>query len=348
MKAIKILLYIVLGLGALWILLGLFAKKDYRIERTAEIDAPRALVFEQVSRFANFKNWSPWHVYDPDMKTEIVGVDGQPGARYNWEGNDKVGKGYLLTKSVSPERIDLDIDWGMGLSPAFFQLQETAAGKKTSVVWAMDMHVAFPWNAFAMLTDLNAFVGKDFENGLSNLRKVCEQIAHPKYRGYEVAETEIPLKYYLGTRQEVNFSDIPTFFSQYLPRAMGFVTEQKLSPAGGPSGLFWVYDEKAGKTDMAAVIPVMEAKKIDSLQQFPVGGGRALVVEYFGPYEKTGEAHFALDDYMAEKKLKYVPPVIEEYVTDPASEPDTAKWLTKIIYFVAPAPDTLKSTEKQD
>lgn len=341
MKAIRILLFIVLGLGALWVLLGLFARKNYHIERTAEIDAPRDIVFEQVRLFGNFKNWSPWHVYDPNMKTEIVGTDGEPGASYNWEGNDKAGKGTLALKSVSPERIDIDIDWGWGVSPASFRLQETAGGKKTGVAWSMDMHVAFPWNAFAMLTDLNAFVGKDFDNGLANLKKVCEQIAHPKYRGYEVVETEIPLKYYLGTREEVSFPDIPSFYAKNLPRAMGFILEQKLTPAGGPSGLFWVYDEKAGKTDMAAVIPVTEPKKIDSLQQFPVGGGRALVIEYFGPYEKTGEAHFALDDYIAEKKLKYVPPVIEEYVTDPASEPDTTKWLTKIIYFVTPAPDSL-------
>ena len=346
MKAIRILLFIVLGLAALWLLLGIFARKNYHIERTVEIDAPREIVLEQVRLFSNFKNWSPWHVYDPNMKSEITGVDGQPGARYNWDGNDKIGKGYQVLKSASPERIDVDIEWGWGVSPAYFQFQETAAGKKTSVLWGMDMHVVFPWNAFAMLTDLNAFVGKDFESGLSNLKKVCEQIAHPKYRGFEVAETDIPLKYYLGKRQEVNFQDIPAFFEENLPRALGFAAEQELTLAGGPTGLFWVYDEKAGKTDMAAVIPVMESEKIDSLQQFPIGGGRAIVIEYFGPHEKTGEAHFALDDYMAEKKLKYVPPVIEEYVTDPATEPDTAKWLTKIIYFVEPAPDSLQTERK--
>lgn len=339
MKALKILLYIVLGLGALWMLLGLFAKKEYHIERTAEINAPREIVFEQVHLFKNFKNWSPWHVYDPNMKTEITGTDGEPGARYSWVGNDKVGTGHQVMKSVTPGRVDIDVDWGWGPSPAFFGLTETA-DKKTNVIWAMDMRVAFPWNAFAMLTDVNAFVGKDFENGLANLKKVCEQIAHPRYRGYEVAEANLPVRYYLGVRKEVNFPEIPTFFSENLPKMMGLVTEQNLTMDGAPSGLFWSYDEQAGKTDMAAAIPVTEQKKTEGAETFPVGG-KALVIEYFGPYEATSEAHYAMDDYMTEKKLRSIPPAVEEYITDPSTEPDTMKWLTKIIYFVEYNPDSL-------
>ncbi|MBK8192876.1 MAG: SRPBCC family protein [Lewinellaceae bacterium] len=191
MKALKFLLYAVLGLLALWMLLGLFARKNYHIERSTEIDAPIELVHEQVSFFKNFKHWSPWHVYDPNIQTNIEGTDGSPGAIYTWSGNDKVGKGNQVLKSVTPTRVDLDVSYNSwGASPAFFQLEEK--GKKTNITWAMDMHVPFPWNAFAMLTDVNAFVGKDFENGLVNLKKVCEDIAHKIYRGHEVFEADLP------------------------------------------------------------------------------------------------------------------------------------------------------------
>lgn len=343
MKALKILLYVVLGLGALWMLLGLFAKKDYRIERSAEIDAPREIVYEQLRFFKNLPNWSPWHVYDPNMKTAITGTDGEAGAVYSWEGNDKVGKGTQTLKSVSPGRIDVEVDFGWTPSPAYFQLEE--AGKKTKVTWAMDMHVAFPWNAFSMLTDVNAFVGKDFENGLINLKKVCENIAHPKYRGYEVAEAELPLKYYLGVRQVVAFPEVSAFFDENLPKLMEMLTAEKLTLTGAPVGLFWSYDEKAGQTDMAVAIPVAEEKKLSGVSVFPAGG-RALTIDYFGPYDKTGEAHYAMDDYMTEKNLRNIPPVIEEYITDPAAEPDTMKWLTKIIYFVEPESDSTAAKKK--
>lgn len=335
MKALKIILYIVLALAGLWVLLGIFAKKNYHIERNVEINAPHEIVFEQVRFFKNFKNWSPWHVYDPDMKTEITGTDGEAGAVYAWSGNDKVGTGTQILKSVTPGRLDYEVNFSeWGKSPAYFILEEK--DKNTSVTWAMDMYVPFPWNAFAMLTDVNAFVGKDFENGLTNLKRVCEQIAHPKYRGYEVAETDMPVKYYLSIRKVVDTAAIPAYFEENLPKIMGLAVNKNLAFSGGPSGLFWSW---GAQTDMAAAIPVAENAKLDSIQTFPIGG-KALVIEYFGPYDKMTEAHLAMDDYMAEKKLRSIPPAIEEYVTDPAAEPDTMKWLTKVIYFVEPKPDS--------
>lgn len=336
MKALKILLYIVLGLGALWMLLGLFAKKDYRIERSTEIAAPREIIYDQVRFFKNLKNWSPWHVYDPAMKTEITGTDGEAGARYNWSGNDKVGKGYQQLKSTAPERIEIDVNWGWGISPVAFSL-EALPDDKTKVTWSMDMHVAFPWNAFAMLTDVNAFVGKDFENGLANLKKVCEQIAHPRYRGYEVVETELPIKYYIGVRKVVDTAELTAYFQENISKIARWMSAQKIPPGGAPAGLYWTW---GATTDMAAAIPAAADTRLDSTITFPVGGATALVIDHTGPYEGIGEAHFAMDDYMAEKKLRNIPPVIEEYVSGPADEPDTLKWLTKIIYFVAPATDS--------
>ncbi len=54
-----------------------------------------------------------------------------------------------------------------------------------------------------------------------------------------------------------------------------------------------------------------------------------------------------MDEYMEEKKLQSIPQVIEEYVTDPVQEPDTAKWLTRIIYFVEPKRDSTLLNEKK-
>jgi effector-binding domain-containing protein len=44
-----------------------------------------------------------------------------------------------------------------------------------------------------------------------------------------------------------------------------------------------------------------------------------------------------MHEYMQENNLVSDGPVIEVYVTDPVSEPDTSKWLTQIIYPVKTA-----------
>jgi effector-binding domain-containing protein len=56
------------------------------------------------------------------------------------------------------------------------------------------------------------------------------------------------------------------------------------------------------------------------------------LVEYYGNPEGTGAAHGAIESYCKQQGLVAGEPAIEEYVTDPASEPDTSKWLTRIYY----------------
>ena len=84
--------------------------------------------------------------------------------------------------------------------------------------------------------------------------------------------------------------------------------------------------------DMAVAIPVATAVEIKGGSVAEIAAGKAAVIDYYGAYEGSGEAHFAMDDYLKEFGLTAGGPVIEEYITDPMTEPDTAKWLTKIIY----------------
>jgi effector-binding domain-containing protein len=319
----------------LWAVLGLFARKNYHIERSLTIQAPHSVVYEHVRYFRNFPKWSPWHNYDPGMKTSIEGTDGEPGAVYRWSGNDKVGKGWQEVKSVTPERIDYDVhfqQWREAVSPTYLLLKPLG-DTATEVTWAMDMHVPFPMNAFAMLTDVNAFVGEDYERGLENLRRIAQGVANKKYRGYRVREVTMPQRYYVGLRQNVAMGGVPKFYAANLPKIMTALTKQNVAAAGAPAGLFWMWNDSTQTTDMAAVVPVAEQTDVPGYTTFAVGGAKAFVIDYYGPYEKSGDAHFAMDEFLAARKFKAGQPVIEEYVTDPMQEPDSTKWLTRVIYF---------------
>ena len=339
MKAVKYILYTLLGIATLWLVLCFFAKKSYHIERSIEIEASREIVYEQVRLFKNFTNWSPWHFMDNDMKTSIEGSDGEVGTVYKWSSNNKnVGKGSQKLVSVKPGRLDYDIDMGLEPSKSYFLLEGDSA--KSKITWAMDMYLPFLMKAGGLFTDLNGFVGKDFENGLANLKKYCEALAPKKYRGYKVVETELVPTYYAAVRQVVEFQNIPKFFTDNFGMAVQEAEKVGAKMAGHPSGLFWSYDTLAMKTDMAAGVPLDKQVKIMSGIEIVSVGGKALVIDYLGDYANTGEAHNAMDDFMAEHKLQYIPPVIEEYVTDPALEPDTTKWLTRVIYYVMPQVDS--------
>ena len=60
--------------------------------------------------------------------------------------------------------------------------------------------------------------------------------------------------------------------------------------------------------------------------------GKALKIVHLGNYDETGNAHYAMEEYMTTNQLEMNGPAIEVYVTDPMEVPDTAMWITEIYY----------------
>jgi hypothetical protein len=346
MKILKFLLYAVLGLVALVCLLGFFAKKTYHIERSIEIDAPDSVVISQVRLTKNFNKWQPWNDLDPKMTLTYFGTDGEVGSGYAWKGNEDVGEGKQTLTAATPTRLDyqLELTEPFKATPKSFFVFEPK-GEKTKVSWGFDPVLPFPVNVWAMFTDVDKAFGADYERGLGNLKKVCEAITHPKYGGYEVLAMDIPLKNYVGLRRVVPFEEIMKSFETGFDSIGATILEQKLTTNGPRAGIFWNYDLEKGTSDMAPAIPVNEQKKLgNGFGVFSLGGQKGYVIDYFGVYDSTGKAHDAMALFLKAKGLVEVPPAIEEYVTDVTKEPDTSKWLTRVIYFATPKAD---STAKQ-
>lgn len=342
MKSLKYLFFFLLGIAVLIGGLGLFAKSSYHIERSIVIDAPKAMVYDQIRLFKNFHEWSPWSKLDTSMTLTYGGTDGAVGATYSWNGNQDAGEGKQTITALSPDRIELLMDIVRPLQmsiPAYFNI--TGNAEKTTVTWAIDPKLPFPSNVWAMFTDIDNAMGTDYAHGLGFLKRRCESMAHKKYHGYEVVEEDIPDTHYLSARKVVPFEEIGAYYAKFLPQLMGVVDTEKLTLMGSPSGLFWTYDKEKKETDMAAALPIKEAKKqAKDFEMYKIKGGKALIIDYLGDYAMMEDAHQAMEDYMAGNRLRNIPPVIEAYVTDPGAEPDTAKWVTKVIYFVEPMPDT--------
>lgn len=338
MKILKILLYCTGALVALVVVLGLFARHDYHVERSLEIDAPFDVVKNQVQYLKNFAKWSPWGTLDPNMNVTFSGEDGAVGAVYAWDGNEDVGAGRQTIKAITQDRVDLEIQF---LKPwesktqSFFKLEPV--GSKIKVSWGFDLHIGFPWNGLAMFTDVNAGVGKDFERGLNNLKKVCEDIAHPKYRGYEIVEAPSDVQYFVGIRRLIKQSDLDAFYTEVFPKLFAAFEKNKLTASGPTCSLTFVWDDSTHMADIAAALPIASrVEKIDTFSVFTIPASSSLKIDYFGKYDTIGSAHLAMEDYMRLKELDMIPPCIEQYITDPATEPDTSKWHTKLTYFVKP------------
>jgi hypothetical protein len=142
----------------------------FRIERSADIEAPAARVFALINDFHEWERWSPWEKLDPAMKKTFSGPSEGPGAVYVWSGNSKAGEGQMTLLSSTPgEHVSIELKFIRpfpATNLAKFQL--TRKGAATHVVWSLDGKHKLMSKAFSPFMD--KMVGKDFERGLANLR----------------------------------------------------------------------------------------------------------------------------------------------------------------------------------
>jgi uncharacterized protein YndB with AHSA1/START domain len=152
---------------------------SFRVERSARVAAPPALVYGHVADFAGWQAWSPWASLDPAMKTELSGTPGAPGASYAWSGNKAVGQGRMTLKDArAPERLAIDLEFiepfaSRNLTTFTFAPEDGG----TRVTWIMEGPASFVTKLMTTVKSMDAMVGPDFEKGLAALKGVAEAAA---------------------------------------------------------------------------------------------------------------------------------------------------------------------------
>ena len=149
--------------------------RQVHVDRSITVNAPRALVFEQIDGYATFNKWSPWFALDPNAKYTFEGPATGVGAKMSWVGDPSaLGSGsQVITASQAGERVASDVDFGQG-GVAKQVISLAADGEGTKVTWGIDIDLGMnPVSRYFGLA-MDGMVGKDFEKGLANLKKVVE------------------------------------------------------------------------------------------------------------------------------------------------------------------------------
>lgn len=170
-----IILYVILGIIALVLLAAAFLPGKYFIEKSIIIHRPAAEVYNKVANLNHYSEWNPWQKQDPGAMATISGEAGRVGHKYYWNGK-KVGDGHLTIRSTAPGKaINFDLQF---LKPFKSQaidawdFTQTADGTKT--VWRNTGELPFPI-ARLMGPYLTKQLNKQFEEGLQNLKDLCEK-----------------------------------------------------------------------------------------------------------------------------------------------------------------------------
>jgi hypothetical protein len=168
-----IILSSIAGLIALLVLLAMLKPNTFRYERSAAIAASPEKVVAVLSDFHEWSKWSPWEKLDPTMTRTHSGAASGVGAIYEWTGNKKVGSGRMEILETSPTLVKVKLDF---LTPfeahnlTDFEVTKTASG--CDVKWVMHGPALFMNRFMGTFINFEKMIGKDFENGLANLKAV--------------------------------------------------------------------------------------------------------------------------------------------------------------------------------
>jgi effector-binding domain-containing protein len=251
---------------------------------------------------------------------------------------------------------------GEGIAYATFNLEPAEGG--TKVVWSMDMDVGMNPAMRYMGLMFDTWIGKDYEEGLANLKKLVEEgasaetkaaLAAPSSgalppdipplpaaadptKGPEVVSVEArPI---VLTRAKAKASDaaaISTALGTAYQKLLTYAEANGLAISGAPLAITvshdaageWVFDAALPLTDKPATAPA----EADGVKVGETYAGRVVKLTHKGPYNSMGPSYerihaYAKDNSLAEKKIAW-----EEYVSDPG-EAAEADLLTNIYLAV--------------
>lgn len=176
----RIIKRILIGIGcliALLLIVALFVKKDYAIEREITIGKSKQEVFNYVKHLKNQDDYNKWVMTDPAMKKEFAGKDGTVGFVYTWDSkNNNVGKGEQEITGIADEKqVDMEIRFKKPFENTAhaYLITEDAPANGTRVKWGMKCSAPYPLNL------MNLFVpdmlGDDIDISLGTLKDVLEK-----------------------------------------------------------------------------------------------------------------------------------------------------------------------------
>ena len=148
-----------------------------RVQRATSIKAPADRIFPMINDFRQWRTWSPYENKDPAMNRTYEGTENGKGAVYAWDGNNNVGSGRMeILETAVPSKITIKLDFFKpfeGHNTAEFTM--LPQGDVTNLTWTMSGPAVFMSKVMQVFMNLDHMIGKDFEAGLANLKKLTEK-----------------------------------------------------------------------------------------------------------------------------------------------------------------------------
>lgn len=271
------------------------------IDKSIVINAPIEKVYEIVSDFHHWNRWSPWLVMDEEAKVNV----NEDGKYYDWDG-EFVGSGNMtITSEEANKVIHIDLlflkPWKSKSKVTFLLKQE---GEAVRLHWIMDG--SLPFFLFWMKKMMEAFVGMDFERGLTMAKDVAE-LGDVQAKMTIEGMDNFKGCLYIGIEAEATMDQMGPIMEKNYEKLMTYIMDGRTENMdGNPFTIYSKWDIINRKVNFTCCIPVHKQPS-----DAPVGtisgsvpATKVHVIHQKGPYRYTGNVWSAQHNRMRSKVFK--------------------------------------------
>jgi hypothetical protein len=177
MNTIITILFVLAGIIALLLIIGLFMKKEHYVKREITINAPRQKVFDFLKLLKNQDKFNKWATADKEnRKEEFKGTDGTVGFIYSWSGDKSAGVGEKeIINIIEGKRIETEIRFVKPIRTSASVIFETESlsDDQTKVNLINTGTLKYPFNVMIPMAEKN--FPKDMDESLNALKNILEK-----------------------------------------------------------------------------------------------------------------------------------------------------------------------------
>ncbi len=177
MRIIKRILVFVVVLIALLLILAAFVDGHLKIDRTADVRAPRDTVWQHVNSIAALNTWNPFLKKDPNVKISYEGTQGAPGSKMCFASEMKgLGSGCETLLAVNaPVSVDGIVEFEKpNKRVVHFSVTLDSIASGTRVSWRSSAELPYPFRLIKLFANFDKTIGTDLEHGLQTLKSESE------------------------------------------------------------------------------------------------------------------------------------------------------------------------------
>ena len=150
---------------------------------------------------------------------------------------------------------------------------------------------------------------------------------------YNVELEQLPRQPYVAVRTTVPMAEIGQHMGELFGQLFGWLGQHQVEPAGPPWARYLAVGPEEVEFELGAPVaaPVEPSPPVIAGVRPAISAAKVL---YVGPYEGMEPAYMAAMDWIGEQGKAVSGAPWEVYESDPAQEPDPAKWRTWIYFPV--------------